>query len=691
MPGVSKISIQEEFIINEKNHKRKSKQESQKIRQKFNKQRNKCTKIIARKKYHQKKNRRSGGRIKLKIDTTALTTEYSNDCIQEFLEKDGILPSICDNDYFGYNSEPNIEILFHSANAYKFIIDDIWINNIVFFLDVYDLLSLTQTCCDLNKLLTTNIIQNVYWKMKCGVLLNTSFIARNNSNNKNNSTNKNGECETFHQCFEPFNNDWKQFYIEIKKVLNEFRYYKDVNERSNDHEENLERLICRRGSSFLFKSFEECHMQMIKFLLDMNVILVKRDELKSSSKKRNGVSVNKISFEGLNAFSRFVFSGRDDYGMLKLVLNHETMLYKDPKTLMYPIESQSIIAIICHGGPRLWQIFFSKEFNLSIRHNIFDPSDENHVYDIGWDRILKGGLLDLVCQLWTRHLFVNRFKCLLSCKDMDLSNQINEKIFFHLANNYDLESDALVKIFRFLLARTCDWDNNNNTNGNNFDSCSDSEYTVRDIYADKFSSIDIIHTRDKNGNSLFYQCTKQVTKKVDVLEFLYDYAIKMNQQFGEKYCQNDIYYFINNINPKIFINKGDDKCNHNNAYGVINFDQFDGDYFDGEGSRYSTFMLACVKGYHKKMQFLIDYCQQFIDLTLRGWYTTKKKYVYGSHLALIHKRNWCRCYSPEFRDADRGMISDDMLKLVKEIEKGYQYYGMEKCVAISFNCNFCVA
>ena len=691
MPGVSKLSNKAEFIFNGKYVKRKNKQESQKIRQKFNKQQNKCTKIISRKKYRQKKNGHSCGRIKLKLYTTAMTRDYSNDCIQEFLERNGILPSICDNDFFGYNSEPGGPIFFCKTNAYKCIIDDIWINIIIFYLDIYDLLSLTQTCCDLNKLLTRNITQNVYWKIKCGLLLDTSFIPRDNV------TDKNGESETFHQCFKPFNNDWKQFYIEMKKVFSSFSFYKDVHERSTDPEENLERLICRHGSAFLIESCDRCHMQMIKFLLDMNIILVRRDELKCNSRKYNGVSTNKISFHGPYVF-RFVFrSQRDDYGMLKFILNHETMLYKDPKTLMYPIESKSIIAsIIRDTDPRLLQIFFSKEFNLSIRSNIFNPSGENHAYQIDLGvcdlkRVIKGGLLQLGCQLWTGYRIVNRFKCLLSCKDMDLSNQINETLFFHLVNNGDLKSDERIKMFRFLLAKTCNCNLNDNIN----DSDSDGEYMVRDIYADKLANIDIIHTRDCNGNSLFYECAERVTIKVDALKFLYDYAINMNQQFGEKYCRNDIYRFINNIIPKTLLNKESDYDNYNNSNRVNNLDQFWVGYYLAFYPSYSTFRLVRQNGYASKMTFLRNYCQPFIDVNLWVRFTKigdkffhgnfnvvkskKNTNVHSSFLALKHKQIYGQLQSAyeKFRDADTAMISNEMLQLVIKIGKGYQYYGMK--------------
>ena len=494
-----------DFMWNDNYYKSKNKRENQKIRKKFNnrKQKGQSSKITARKKCRTKKNRRNRSRIKSELDTTLMTTDYSSDCIriQDSFESS----AVCIFDYiqFCFSS------VFYRANAYKLIIDDIWINYIILFLDIYDFLSLTQTCCDLNKLLTRNIIQNVYWKIKCGLLLNTSFIPSNNSDNNNAHV----QSETFHQCFKPVNNDWKQFYVEIK------------------------------------------------------------------------------------------------------------IIYKE------------------------------------------------------WD-------------------FANG----------DLSKQINESLFFDLIGDYEVKeycrnaSDNLPKIFLLFLCKTLDNDNKPHVIN---DEINNSEYKVRDIYEKKLSNIDIIHARDKNGDSLFYKCVQNGRIKVKTLKFLYEYAIKMNKQFPQKYSKHDVYYFVNNINPNILLNTNYKNSKKEevtkktgklrvipnvNRYSLINFDQFHGEYY---GKRYSTFMVACKRGYCTKIKFLIDYCQWFIDLTLCGWNREEKRYCYASDLAINYNKvgfNWR--YTPK--------VGEKLLERIKWMEVGYQDYGMKISINIMFDVlflflfNFCL-
>ena len=134
--------------------------------------------------------------------------------------------------------------------------------------------------------------------------------------------------------------------------------------------------------------------------------------------------------------------------MLKLILNHETMLYKDPQTNEYPIKSNSLIyRIFKYGKLRLLEMFFSKEFNLSLRRDITNTSAGN--YDYSKTQITIGdGILKLA--LISQNKCVKCIKVSLSCKDIDLSNQINETLIFELLDSINC-SDAIniFKQFKF--------------------------------------------------------------------------------------------------------------------------------------------------------------------------------------------------------------------------------------------------
>ena len=648
---------------------------------------------------------------------------------------------------YDYDREPTFPTIFYSVNAYKFIIDEIWINNIIFFLDIYDFSSLTQTCCDLNKLLTRNMIQNIYWKKKCEVLLNTSFMSRNNSDNSDNSGNSNGQSETFHQCFKPINNDWKQFYIEMKIIL-EFKKYKyatdiaNLNSNCKHNDKSLESWICNHGSTVLVAAcrHKEFDLQLAKFVLDMNVILVRRDidqlqlkgvgenDVKNELSKLNKINFLRPAYVNVDVFDCAFKNKHDDYALLKLLLNHETMLYKDPHTQKYPInyKSYSIVTRLFDCcNPRLIQIFFNKKFNISIRCGIINPNDENHEYYVDGAGTGKGGILTLACAVWSGRASVECFKSLLSCTDMDLSKQINETLFFDLiGNQYYLHSatdDKLPKIFSFFLCKT--WKNSENNyncedmklksstnttaadNKNRCDVINDeaninnsaSEYKIRDIYETQLANIDIIHARDKNGDSLFYKCTEYCVVQLNTLKFLYEYAIEMNKQFPEKYSEYDVYYFVNNINPNILLNQNDDvDINNNkkeqvtrktrklqvisnvnfNKYSLIDFDQFSGEYY---GKRHSTFMVACRHGYCTKIQFLIDYCQLIIDLSLCGWNRKAKQYCYASDLAIMNNEEYDEIESWGIRPR-HTRVSEELIQWIKLVELGYHDY----CMKISF-------
>ena len=377
------------------------------------------------------------------------------------------------------------------------------------------------------------------------------------------------------------------------------------------------------------------------------------------------------------------------------------MLYKDPIRHEYPIKSYSLVAsALSRCNPRLLQIFFSKKFNISIRRGIVNTNDKNHKY--GRHVTFRGGILTLGCLLWTGLAGVEYFKSLLSCKDMDLSKQINQSLFFDVIGNDYLvrlaTDNYLPKMLSFFLCKTWNnsWnaiiaDNKNRRHVIN-DESNNSKYIIRDIYATKLGNIDIIHARDKNGDSLFYKCVENRDIKLNTLKFLYEYAIEMNKQFPEKYSQHDVYYFVNNINPNILLNKNyknnkkeqvtKQKFKGNklrvisnaaiNVYSSINFDQFNGEYY---GKRHSTFMVACKNGYCTKIQFLIDYCQWFIDLTLRGWNHTEKQYFYASDLAIIHNELYDEHemrFCPEI-----SRVSEKLLQWISWMEVGYQDYGMK--------------
>ena len=169
----------------------------------------------------------------------------------------------------------------------------------------------------------------------------------------------------------------------------------------------------------------------------------------------------------------------------------------------------------------------------------------------------------------------------------------------------------------------------------------------------------------------------------------------MNQQFPEKYSKHDVYYFVNNINPNILLSNKNDNINKkeevtrkksklrvisnaaiSNAYSSINFDQFDGEY-NGTGKRHSTFMVACKHGYCTKIQFLVDCCQWFIDLTLGGWNRKKKQYCYASDFAIIHNKLYDADERCGVYHTDSSRVSEKLLEWISMIEVEYLDYGMK--------------
>ena len=95
-------------------------------------------------------------------------------------------------------------------------------------------------------------------------------------------------------------------------------------------------------------------------------------------------------------------------------------------------------------------------------------------------------------------------------------------------------------------------------------------------------------------------------------------------------------------------------------------------------------MAACKHGYTKKIQFLIDYCQWFIDLTLCGWNRTEKQYAYASDLARKHNELFDEYGTWVFQNDNVSRVGDKLLEWISRMEVEYQDYGMK----ISFNFNF---
>ena len=138
----------------------------------------------------------------------------------------------------------------------------------------------------------------------------------------------------------------------------------------------------------------------------------------------------------------------------------------------------------------------------------------------------------------------------------------------------------------------------------------------------------------------------------------------MHELFPITYTYNDIYYFVNNINPNIKLKnsiaidastkgeirskntiKDDGKEKRKKTHNLlvisdvdIDFYQFDAIFYgDRNTPRYSTFMSVCKEGDLDKAEYLLDYCDWLIDLNLCSRWITKNrkpaKYVYASDLA----------------------------------------------------------
>ena len=98
---------------------------------------------------------------------------------------------------------PNIfnNILFNDILNKRGYDYKIWTHIIIQFLNVDEFISLSNTCTYFDSLLNSereNVIAQ-FWKLNCTSMLNISFLRKNH--------------------FKPINNNWKQFYIELKTIL----------------------------------------------------------------------------------------------------------------------------------------------------------------------------------------------------------------------------------------------------------------------------------------------------------------------------------------------------------------------------------------------------------------------------------------------------------------------------------------
>ena len=110
----------------------------------------------------------------------------------------------------------------------------------------------------------------------------------------------------------------------------EFRHVDGVSRifNCNSNDQSLEKWICKHGTAFFESACKSKPglLQMIKFLLDMNVILVRRDKLTSKSNNNEGNKLNTSNKIGLFGEFDYVCKNQEnDYAMLKLILNHSTL------------------------------------------------------------------------------------------------------------------------------------------------------------------------------------------------------------------------------------------------------------------------------------------------------------------------------------------------------------------------------